>query len=119
MEVCTHTHARTHTHTQKKLFTVEHALSCPRGGFLFVRHNEIRDSIAHLLKKICHDVSVEPAWPSAIDWGSLSYHSVVVDDGAHLGTGLGGVSHQCVFFDVRVFNPYTPSYQYQLDLLSL
>ena len=41
-------------------FTVEHALSCPRGGFLFVRHNEIRDCIAHLLKEICHDVCVEP-----------------------------------------------------------
>ena len=70
------------------LFTVEHALSCPWGGFLFVHHNEICDSIAHLLKEICHDVSVEPAWSSAIDWGSLSYHSVVVDDGAHLGTGF-------------------------------
>ena len=33
-------------------FTVEHALSCPWGGFLFVRHNEICDSIAHLLKGI-------------------------------------------------------------------
>ena len=34
-------------------FTVEHALSCPRGGFLFVCHNDIRDSIAHL--QICQD----------------------------------------------------------------
>jgi len=30
-------------------FTVEHALSCPRGGFPIVRHNEIRDVTANLL----------------------------------------------------------------------
>ena len=34
-----------------------------RGGFLFVRHNEIRDSIANLLKEIYH---VSRA--SAFDW---------------------------------------------------
>jgi len=29
-------------------FTVENALGCPQGGFLFVGHNDMRDSIAHL-----------------------------------------------------------------------
>ena len=41
-------------------FTVEHALSCPRGGFPSIRHNEIRDITANLLSKVCNDVRVEP-----------------------------------------------------------
>ena len=94
-------------------FTVEHALSCPRGGFLFVRHNEIHDSIAHLLKEICHDVCIEPGL-QPLTGENLSCHSVVVDDGARLdiaARGFWGISHQHAYFDVRVFNPYVPSYQ--------
>ena len=29
-------------------FTVQHALSCPRGGFPSIRHNELRDLTASL-----------------------------------------------------------------------
>ncbi len=35
-------------------FTVEHALSCPRGGFPSIRHNEIRDMTATLMSEVCH-----------------------------------------------------------------
>ena len=41
-------------------FTVEHSLSCPRGGFPIARHNEIRDITANLLTEVCHDVMIEP-----------------------------------------------------------
>jgi hypothetical protein len=41
-------------------FSVEHALSCAKGGFPSIRHNEIRDLTATLLTEVCHDVSVEP-----------------------------------------------------------
>ena len=41
-------------------FTVEHALSCPRGGFPTIRHNEIRDVTASLLTEVCHDVMIKP-----------------------------------------------------------
>jgi len=34
-------------------FTIEHALSCPRGGFPIVHHNEIRDVTANLLTEVC------------------------------------------------------------------
>jgi hypothetical protein len=30
-------------------FTVDHALSCPMGGFPTIRHNEIRDFTANLI----------------------------------------------------------------------
>lgn len=35
-------------------FSVEHALSCPRGAFLIIRHNEIRDLTATVLTEVCH-----------------------------------------------------------------
>ena len=35
-------------------FSVQHALSCPKGGFPSIRHNELRDLTASLLKETCH-----------------------------------------------------------------
>ena len=37
-------------------FSVDHALSCPKGGFPSIRHNEVRDITAELLSEVCHDV---------------------------------------------------------------
>ena len=42
-------------------FTVEHALTCNRGGFSFLRHNEIRDLSARLLTELC------PMWELSLD----------------------------------------------------
>lgn len=36
------------------------ALSCPRGGFPTIIHNEIHDTLADLMKGVCHDVQIEP-----------------------------------------------------------
>ena len=41
-------------------FTLQHALSCPKGGFITQRHNEVRDFTAELLSECCKDVAVEP-----------------------------------------------------------
>ena len=41
-------------------FSVEHALSCPKGGFPSIRHNEIRDLTAYLLSEVCNNVCTEP-----------------------------------------------------------
>ena len=43
-------------------FTVEHALTCNRGGFSFLRHNKIRDLSAKLLTEVCPNVGIEPLW---------------------------------------------------------
>lgn len=40
-------------------FTVEHAMTCSHGGFSFLRHNEIRDLSAKLLKEVYPNV-IEP-----------------------------------------------------------
>ena len=41
-------------------FTIDHAMICKKGGFPILRHNEIRNITADLLKEVCHDVAVEP-----------------------------------------------------------
>ena len=41
-------------------FDVNHAMSCKKGGFITIRHNNVRDFEANFLKKVCNDVEVEP-----------------------------------------------------------
>ena len=41
-------------------FDVTYAMNCKRGGFVIMRHNDIRDFEANLLKRVCNDVEIEP-----------------------------------------------------------
>ena len=41
-------------------YDMNHAMNCKRGGFVTIRHNNIRDYEASLLSKIAADVEVEP-----------------------------------------------------------
>ena len=94
-----------------KLFTVEHALSCPKGGFPILRHNEIRDLTANLMTEVCHDVCVEPDLQK-LTGEVLQGSSSNTQDGARLdiaASGCWGGRHEKTFFDVRVFNPHAPS----------
>ena len=92
-------------------FTVEHSLSCPRGGFPIIRHNEIRDLTANLLSEVCHDVRIEPDL-QPLTGETLAASSAITDDGARLeiaANGVWGGRFERTFMDVRVFNPLAPS----------
>ena len=41
-------------------FSVEHALSCPKGVLPSFQHNEVRDLTATLLTEVCSQVAAEP-----------------------------------------------------------
>ena len=43
-----------------QIFNVEHTLSCKKGGFITLHHNEFRDFTANQLLEVCHDVRLEP-----------------------------------------------------------
>ena len=94
-----------------KCFTFQHALSCPKGGFPSIRHNEVRDLTATLLTEVCHNVSIEP------DLQSLKQLSLATSnraEGARLdvtANGFWGGRYERALFNVKVFNPYTPSYR--------
>ena len=40
------------------LFTVDHAFTCPHGGYPTLRHNEIRDITAQLMSEVCPNVAM-------------------------------------------------------------
>ena len=66
-----------------KTFSVEHALSCPHGGFPTIRHNEIRDITAHLTSDVCHNVWIEPPLQH-ITSETMSYRTANIVEGARL-----------------------------------
>ena len=40
--------------------TVDHALTCPSGGYPTARHNEVRDLLANVMMDILRDFEIEP-----------------------------------------------------------
>jgi len=41
-------------------YSIDHSLSCLKGGFPSIHHNEVRDFTAELLSEVRHSVEVEP-----------------------------------------------------------
>ena len=71
-------------------FNVEHALSCAKGGFPSLRHNEIWDITASLLTEVCSEVCVEPdLQPVTSD--QLNGASANSQDSARLDVSANGV----------------------------
>lgn len=98
-----------------KQFSVDHALSCPTGGYPTIRHNEIRDVTAHFLGNVCHDVQIEPKL-QPLNGETFSKRCGTTDDEARLdiaANGFWGGRFQKTLFDVRVFNPTAPTYKSQ------
>ena len=92
-----------------KKFSVEHAFSCPCGGFPSMRQNDIRDITADVLKEVCSSVCIEPTL-QPLTAEQLHYRTANTKDDARvdiIAQGFWGDKQQCAFFDVRVFNPHT------------
>ena len=87
-------------------YNIEHALSCKKGGFISLRHNELRNTIASLLSQICKDVTIEPSLTKTTG-ESFSEKTAIVGDEARLDIRARGFwqAGQSAFFDIRVFNP--------------
>ena len=86
------------------MFNLTHALNCKKGGFVIIRHDEIRNFNADLLKKLCNDVQVEPQL-QPYNGEQVSSGSVTRDE-ARLDIRARGFwrSGQSAFFDIRVTN---------------
>ena len=94
-----------------KTFSVQHVLSCPKGGFPSLCHNEIRDITANLLSEVCNNVCIEPHL-QPISGEHLPGTTANITEGAHLdiaANGLWGGRFERTYFDVRVFNPHAAS----------
>ena len=92
-------------------FSVSHALSCPTGGFPTLRHNEVRDVTASLLKRVANNVAVEPHL-QPVTGEQFRHRCTIKEDQARLdvaASGIWGGRFERTFIDVRVFNPHAPS----------
>ena len=89
--------------------------SCTRGGYVTLRHNELRDLFEELLRKTSTNISIEPEL-QLLSGEVFRAASAVVSDGTRLdikASGSWASRHDVDFFDVRVFNPLGSSYQHQ------
>ena len=94
-------------------FSVDHSLSCQKGGFPSIWHNEIRDLTAKLLTEVCNEVEVEPplqplTGEEFLGAGNNSSAGARLDIAMN---GFWGGRYERTFIDVRVFNPHAPSYR--------
>jgi hypothetical protein len=88
-----------------------HALSCMTGGFVTLRHNEVRNLTKDLLAEVCKDVELEPALEPMT--GERFFGSTNDSLNARLDVAARGLynSYQKAFVDVRVFNPMAKRYE--------
>ena len=90
-------------------FTIDHILSCPKGGFPIICHNEVRNITSSLLSEVCSNVTVEPQL-LPLTGEELSFRSANCDSNAQLdiaANGAWGCRFEKPFFSVRVFNPFS------------
>ena len=89
--------------------SVDHTLNCKLGGYITMRHNNLRDLEASLLTEVCKDVKVEP---ELLPLGNGGTRSTNVAEKARLDVSAVGIwsSMERTFLDVRVFHPNSPSY---------
>jgi len=87
-----------------------HTMTCPKGGYVHLRHNQIRDIEASLLSEVCHDVATEPHL-LPITGEQFPLRSTNTADDARLDISARGVWRPMdkVLFDVRIFHPSASS----------
>ena len=84
-------------------YTVCHAPSCVKGGFVAQRHDGVRNLLTSHIRKVCTNVEVEPQL-QRLDNERFNLRSAVTRAEARLDFKEGGVWSRGVtaFFDVRV-----------------
>ena len=86
-------------------FTVTHALNCKKGGFINARHNNVRDLEAHMMKRICNDVEIEPPLQPVNNPTNFGKSAITKKDARHdIRTRGFWRPGQNAFFDVRITN---------------
>ena len=84
-------------------FNFQHSMNCKKGGFVTIRHNNIRDLTANMLKEVCNDVEIEPKL-LPLTGENLHYRSANRSEEARLDVRARGFWErgQHAFSDIRV-----------------
>ena len=90
--------------------TLDHSLICKKGGFVSMRHNQIRDLEAMLMSEVCKDVQREPPL-LPLSGEMFNLRSTNTASEARLDISARGIWNPVdkTFFDVRVFHPVAES----------
>ena len=76
-----------------------------------MRHDEIRDTFADIMKDVCFAVEIEPK-PQPLEGESFKNKTTTTADDARLdikANGLWESRFSRAFFDVKIFNPHAKS----------
>ena len=84
-------------------FDVTHALSCKKGGFITLRHNEVRDITSELLDEECIDVRKEPILQEVNKEDLPREANKIKETRLDISALNFWTTGQRAFFDVRVF----------------
>ena len=86
-----------------KRFSINHALSCKKGGFVAQRHDGVRDLLTSMLIKVYNNLEREPHL-QPLDNGRFNLRTANTSPEARLDITTGGFWPRAVtaFFDVRV-----------------
>ncbi|KAL5266795.1 hypothetical protein ACHWQZ_G003996 [Mnemiopsis leidyi] len=88
---------------------IDHSLSCKKGGYVILRHNNIRDTTAKLLEEVCYDVQIEPRLIPINGESGEVYDTARgnIAENARLDVAARGVWSQYdrSFVDIRVTHP--------------
>ena len=92
-------------------FDAQYSMSCKKGGFVSIRHNDLRDLTAIILSEVCKDIEIEPTLlplsgeelhGRTINWSNEARRDIRARWFWERG--------QQAFFDIRVFDPNACSY---------
>ena len=68
---------------------VTHTMTCKKGGFICIRHDEVRDLTASMLREVCNDVSTEPLL-LPLDGEQLRYRTANASNEARVDVNARG-----------------------------
>ena len=94
-----------HASIEYVMWSVDHAMNCPTGGYPTLCHNEliIRDFTAVVLSRACCDTNVDPML-QPLSGETLTYATTTNEDGACLNVcalGFWGSQHQRAFLILK------------------
>lgn len=93
-------------------FDATHAMVCKKGGFVCMRHDEVRDLTAQMLKEVCRDVTTEPSL-LPLEGEQLTLQTANTSRDARVDVSARGfwTRGQRAFFDIRIFDPMARSHR--------
>ena len=96
----------------EKEFSQDHAMVCPKGGFIAIRHDEVRDLTYEMLKEVCSYVTKEPTL-QPLTGETFKYKTANTQNNARVDLMARGfwTRGQNAFFDVRIFDPMAQCYE--------